>query len=467
MSDSGSSVGQISGHSKTILTCDLKQTRPYRCATGSEDFAVNFYEGPPFKFTKSMREHTKYVNCVRFSPDGNKLVSVSSDKRGIFYDGKTGDMIGELSHENGHSATIYSCAWSDDSKRLLTVSADKTAKIWNAETYQCLQTFNFLGDLQHMQVGCLWQGNQIVTINLRGDVTLLDESNPERPIRVINGHSKKINSLVYDRNSHKIYTVDIDSNIIEWNIDGGQTAPFEGSPHGNSATKLALSGGNLYSISLDDTLKVSSVNNREFGPNIGTDGQPVDVKNCGDHVLVLTNNKLVTYHGSEVVHTQALTFDATSLAVHPSGTEVAIGGKDKIIHVFNKNGNNYTQKHNLGNNQGTITCLEYSSNGRYLASGESTRHVKCWEGKDLKTGHWVFHSTSVTSLAWCPDDEHVVTGSIDTNVIVWSVSKPMKRIMINGAHYGGVTGVCWVDPNTVASVGDDCCLKTWTITKHQ
>jgi len=80
---------------------------------------------------------------------------------------------------------------------------------------------------------------------------------------------------------------------------------------------------------------------------------------------------------------------------------------------------------------------------------------------------WVFHSTIVTCISWCPDNLHVVTGSVDTHLIVWSVNTPMKRIVINGAHYGGVTGCCWIDQNTVASVGDDSCLKTWTITKHQ
>jgi len=32
--DSGSSVGEITGHSKVIQSCDFKQTRPYRIATG-------------------------------------------------------------------------------------------------------------------------------------------------------------------------------------------------------------------------------------------------------------------------------------------------------------------------------------------------------------------------------------------------------------------------------------------------
>jgi hypothetical protein len=33
--DSGSSVGEITGHSKIITSCDFKQTRPYRIATGN------------------------------------------------------------------------------------------------------------------------------------------------------------------------------------------------------------------------------------------------------------------------------------------------------------------------------------------------------------------------------------------------------------------------------------------------
>lgn len=40
MWDTGSSVGEISGHGKKILSCDFKQTRPFQIATASEDMQV-------------------------------------------------------------------------------------------------------------------------------------------------------------------------------------------------------------------------------------------------------------------------------------------------------------------------------------------------------------------------------------------------------------------------------------------
>jgi len=117
--DSGSTVGEFDGHSKRVLSCDFKPTRPFRIVTCGEDFLANFYEGPPFKFKHSIRDHSNFVNCIRYSPDGSKFITVSSDKKGLIYDGKTGEKIGELSTEGGHTGSIYAVSWSPDSKQVI------------------------------------------------------------------------------------------------------------------------------------------------------------------------------------------------------------------------------------------------------------------------------------------------------------------------------------------------------------
>ena len=44
--DTGSAIGDVSGSTKLVNSCDFKPSRPFRVATASEDFAVSFYEGP-------------------------------------------------------------------------------------------------------------------------------------------------------------------------------------------------------------------------------------------------------------------------------------------------------------------------------------------------------------------------------------------------------------------------------------
>lgn len=57
MSETGTSVGEISGQSKPINSVDFRPTRPFRIVTASEDNTIAVFEGPPFKFkcTKQVR----------------------------------------------------------------------------------------------------------------------------------------------------------------------------------------------------------------------------------------------------------------------------------------------------------------------------------------------------------------------------------------------------------------------------
>lgn len=65
-----------------------------------------------------VRDHSNFVNCVRYSPDGSKFITVSSDKKGLIFDGKTAEKIGELSSEDGHKGSIYALSWSPDGKQV-------------------------------------------------------------------------------------------------------------------------------------------------------------------------------------------------------------------------------------------------------------------------------------------------------------------------------------------------------------
>ena len=53
--DSGSSVGEITGHSKFLNSIDYRPVRPFRVVTAGEDKTIGFFEGPPFRYKTSLR----------------------------------------------------------------------------------------------------------------------------------------------------------------------------------------------------------------------------------------------------------------------------------------------------------------------------------------------------------------------------------------------------------------------------
>ncbi|KAG8505857.1 WD repeat-containing protein 1 [Galemys pyrenaicus] len=364
--DSGSSVGEITGHNKVINSVDIKQSRPYRLATGSDDNCAAFFEGPPFKFKFTIgvrargakrgswapgrgalarpgtghrrsalpavrgtrraglaghtwgreagraswprrgphassdhllpQDHGRFVNCVRFSPDGNRFATASADgqvragaeapspspalpradlaawrthitqqppsgQRGqaaacrlpeltsrgdtfsflkiYIYDGKTGEKVCALGGDKAHDGGIYAVSWSPDSTHLLSASGDKTSKIWDVSVNSVVSTFPMGSSVLDQQLGCLWQRAHLLSVSLSGYINYLDRDNPSKPLRVVKGHSKSIQCLTVHKNGGKsyIYSGSHDGHI---NIRSCPAASAEHGPGCGRAPRVPL-----------------------------------------------------------------------------------------------------------------------------------------------------------------------------------------------------------------------------------
>lgn len=464
--DTGSSVGEISGHSKVVNSCDIKPSRPYRAVTVSDDLSANYYEGPPFKFKQSSKDHTRFINCVRFNADGGLYVTVGADGKAFLYDGKTGEKTGQLGGDAAHGGTIFSCCWSDDGKQLLTCSADKTVKIWDVATQTATNTFEFGGAVDDQQVGCLWQSNFIVSLNLAGDLSYLDKSST-KPTKIVKSHSKPIMSLTTTSDGATFFTGDVSGRICHWDVATGVAEPLAGS-HSNQASTLIIAGDSLVSAGLDDTVRVNNVSSKTEAGSFKADTQPKGLATHGRTSVLATADSLVVLDGSKKAFSLPIKYQAFSVAISVDGTEVSVGSDNDTIYVYNLNGNTLSDKKKLNGNRGQIISLAYSPDGQYLAAGDTQRQVIIYEAAtgNVKISDWVFHQAKVNSLAWSPSSLHIASGSLDTHIFVWSIEKPTKRIQIKNAHVGSVNAVSFLDANTVASVGQDGTAKTWTITFH-
>ncbi|KAI5660260.1 hypothetical protein M9H77_29053 [Catharanthus roseus] len=477
MWDSGSTVGDFDGHSRRVLSCAFKPTRPFRIATCGEDFLVNFYEGPPFKFKQSHRDHSNFVNCIRFSPDGNKLISVSSDKKGIIYEAKTGTKLGELSSEDGHKGSIYAVSWSPDSKQVITVSADKSAKIWEISddgngTVKRTLIPPGAGGVDDMLVGCLWLNDHIVTVSLGGTISLFSASDLDKTPLSFSGHMKNVNSLAVLKNSQKIIiSSSYDGLIVKWIQGVGYYGRLERKV--TSQIKcLAAVEEEIVTSGFDNKIWRVSLREDQCGDGDSVDigSQPKDLSHAllsHELALVAIDTGVVLLRGTHVLSTTNLGFVVTACAISPDGTEAIVGGQDGKLRIYSINGDSLKEEAVLEKHRGAITVIRYSPDVSMFASSDVNREAVVWDcaSREVKLKNMLYHTARINCLAWSPDSSMVATGSLDTCVIIYEVSKPASsRITIKGAHLGGVYGLAFIDDQSVVSSGEDACLRVWKIT---
>lgn len=233
-----------------------------------------------------------------------------------------------------------------------------------------------------------------------------------------------------------------------------------------------LIGENIVSAALDDTVRLTSVSSKAYGSEVAKfDSAPADiavgVKDTSLVIAVNTDSVVVLKNG-QVANKLQVKYQPAAVALSVDEKTVAVGGKDNLIHLYTLSGNNLSEGPVLSGHRGALSVLTYSPDGKHLASADQNRDIFVWDlaSNSIKVSGWQFHTARVNSLSWTDDSQHLASGALDGSIYVWSLQDPLKRITVKNAHFNGVNSVLWLDANTLASAGQDCTAKTWTIKFH-
>ncbi|KAL2260952.1 hypothetical protein VTK26DRAFT_4906 [Humicola hyalothermophila] len=486
--DSGNSVGEVSGHSKVVNAVAIRQQRPLRAATVSDDSSMCFLHGAPFKFAnKATGLHKGFVMGAAFSPDGSTLVTVGADRRIQLYDGKTGEPTKQIG-EGEHTGSIFAVSWAQDSKRFVTASADQTVRIWDAESGQCLHSWR-LGEegsvnVGDQQVGVVWPHGRtdglIISLSLSGDLNYLTEGNA-KPIRIVQGHNKSVTALGAgpDGRGTALTTGSFDGKVCSWDVSTGVGTTVEGQAHSNQVTQFAALAGQTYSVGWDDTLRIVQQSTNNFlGTTVALPSQPKGIATASDgRIVVALNDSLAVYSSSTNQLLTQLPTGYTPSAIAAHDTLVAVGTTtSNAIHIYTLSPSSaLAATVTLTNSTSPISALSFSPTGAHLAAGNAAGKIIVYETSTtggsspwpVATDRWSAHTARVLSVAWNAGGTHAVSGGLDTNVHVWSLAKPGSRIKAPNAHKDGVHGVAWVGDEQVASTGGDAAVKVWKVTGLQ
>jgi eukaryotic-like serine/threonine-protein kinase len=114
----------------------------------------------------------------------------------------------------------------------------------------------------------------------------------------------------------------------------------------------------------------------------------------------------------------------------------------------------------LKGHTGVVRSLAYSPDGNRIVSGSV--EIKVWDAvTGLETLTFEGLHNVVSSLAWSPDGKRIVSGSYDKTVKVWEVATGRETMTLHG-HTFFVTSVAWSpDGKQIVSGSSDKTLKVW------
>lgn len=394
MTETGTSVGEISGQSKPINSCDFRPARPFRIATGSEDNTIAIFEGPPFKFKMTKQEHGRFVQAVRYSPSGHLFASAGFDGKVFLYDGTTSELVGEVGSP-AHKGGVYAVAWKPDGTQLLTCSGDKTCRLWNVETRELVTEFPMGNTVEDQQVSCLWQGDNLLTVSLSGFISYLDVNNPTKPLRVVKGHNKPITVLALSDDRSTIYTGSHDGAVTNWNSGSGVNDRVGGAGHGNQINGIRSNGDIVYTCGIDDSLRQINVEGNTYTDvvvKLNCQPRGLDVLREQNIAIVGCQRDITIVQDNKKLFSLPIKYEASSVSINPDTLDVAVGGDDSKVHVYTLADNKLTAKVDL-DHLGAITDVSYSPDNKYLVACDSNRKVILYTTEEYKVSLIVSHQT--------------------------------------------------------------------------
>jgi len=300
----------------------------------------------------SLQGHNDSIFSIAISSDNKFIISGSYDKTIKIWDVQTGECLKIL---KGHNGRIESIAISSDNKFIVSGSGDGTIKIWDVKTGRCLKTLKL---------------HPIIYINFEEMRFYLN-----KPIAISSD-----NQFIISGSSTETIKI--------WDVQTGECLKTLEGNNDVYIFSVTISSDNKFIVSGsgDKTIKIWDVQ-------------------TGECLKILKGHK-----------------DWVSSVVISSDNKFIISGSyDKTIKIWDVQTRECLKT--LEGHKDFIYSIAISSDNKFIVSGSGDKTIKIWDvqtGECLKTLEG--HTSWVNSVAISSNNKFIVSGSNDGTIKIWNIT---------------------------------------------
>jgi WD40 repeat protein len=410
--------------------------------------------------------HSRWVRCVAFSPDGKLLASGSLDRSLRIWEAKTGQCLHIIKGED----EFWSIAFSPSGRTLASGNSDKTVQIWDVNSGHCLQTLQGHTD-EVYSVTFGREGDLLASAGYDRTIHILDTRTGNH-IQTQPSHTKEIWSIAFSPNGEVLASGSFDQTIRLWQVSTGQLLQILQGHTDWIYSLTFISDHILASGSSDQTIRIWDIKASSCIQTLaGHTGEIVSLAFNSRRNFLVSGSldqtiRIWDINTYKCIYSlQGYSHLSNAVAFNLDGSLLASCGLDRAIRLWDIHTEQCIQV--LEEPTNWAWSIAFSPNGDLLASGGRDKVIRLWQ---ISTGRCIKrlseHTDWVMSVAFSPDGILLASGGDDRTLRIWQVSTGQSLTTLHLPQE--VFAIAFSpDGSLLASGGYDNVIRLWQVSTMQ